>query len=166
MKRCFLFFLIITLNFVNAQINFSGDENDNLILIQNKKNNSSDITVISDCFSNNDFIESIKAIKKSEKSIVIIGTYEYTYYVDNYETYAGLISHDFIITIDNQNIEYKFMNFVHKKDNSNFNSLGRLSFNYNEKTNKIFTKKNYEEIISDLRINLVNHIRMISKNCS
>lgn len=165
MKKQFLFYILSITTSINAQINFSADEDKNLLLNHEVKVDSSNITEIANCISENDFLQSITSFKNNKDNIYINGTYEYTYYVNNSEKYAGIVSHNYLISIENNLITFKYFNFIHSKDDSIFNSIGKLPSEFNYKTKEVFTQENYEEILKDLKFNIVNHIRVLRKNC-
>ncbi|WP_130736715.1 hypothetical protein [Flavobacterium sp. J27] len=165
-KYLLLLSLLLIFNSISAQIKTGSDHTNNLeityeVIFDSSKNK----TEIADCISENDFLESMTNYITDRERIFLKGNYEYTYYINNTEILAGKISHDYLITVQNNKVYFRFFNFIHAEGNSKFNSIGILPFNFNNTVASVFTKDNYSEILYDLKFNVANQIRQLSKNC-
>ena len=98
-------------------------------------------------------------------SAFVKGEYSYSYYVDDYESPAGEVKFKFEYIIRDGQINYRLYDFEHEKSDSKFTSIGLLPKEWNEKVKSSFSKKQYAEIMTDLKLNVANAIRMINKYC-
>ncbi|NQY05688.1 MAG: hypothetical protein HRT68_05640 [Flavobacteriaceae bacterium] len=160
--------LIISVN-AFSQIIGSVDESGNLqfkgvIEVTNKSNFE-----LSECISSSAMIMGIESKTESDgealDSAFVKGEYSYSYYVDDYGSQAGEVKFKFEYIIRDGQINYRFYDFEHKKSESKFASIGLLPKEWNEKVKSSFSKKQYTEIMTDLKLNVANAIRMINKNC-
>lgn len=87
------------------------------------------------------------------------------YYVDNYESPAGQVKYKFQYLIKKGQLSYRFYDIEHEQSDSEFKSIGFLPAQWNETVGTIFTKKQYSEILVDLKMNVANAIRMVDKYC-
>lgn len=154
---------------IYCQIKKSSDESGKLQFTGNigakgKKNYD-----LSECISTSAMIEGVEfkteSIEKAVESSYVKGTYSFSYYVDDYGESAGEVKFKFEYLIANEEINYRLFDFKHEKSDSNFESIGILPYEWDEKVKASFTKKQYAEIMTDLKLNVVNAIRMINKNC-
>jgi len=85
----------------------------------------------------------------------VSGKWEYTYYVNDDESFAGIIEFKYQFTIYDGYIDYKYYNFIHSKDDSEFESIGKLPLEFNDAVSKVFTQTQYKEITEDLFLNQI-----------
>lgn len=165
---CGLMLFIISLN-VYSQIKSSFDEFGNLQFTGIMDTASESNFELSECISASALIFGIESKTESVEngidSSFVKGGYSYSYYVDDYESSAGEVKFKFEYIIKNGNISYRFWDFEHEKSGSEFESIGLLPRDWNEKIKETFTKKQYTEIKTDIRLNVSNAIRMITKYC-
>jgi len=167
--------IILSLNFILivnlfGQLDSSSDENGNLQFTGVIKTKNNDNFELSECISNSAMILGIESKTKSEKeakkSSYVKGNYAYAYYVDDYESEAGRVKFTYEYIVKNGQIHYRLFNFEHEQSKSKFESVGLLTEKWNKKIKSSFTKKQYAEIMTDLRANAANAIRMIKKYCA
>jgi hypothetical protein len=160
--------LIISAN-AFSQITGPLDESGNLqfngvIKVTDKSNFE-----LSECISSAAMIMGIESKTESASealdSAFVKGGYSYSYYVDNYESPAGEVKFKFEYIIRDGQINYRLYDFEHVKSDSKFASIGLLPKEWNEKVESSFSKKQYAEIMTDLKLNVANAIRMINKYC-
>lgn len=89
----------------------------------------------------------------------IRGQWQYTYYVNNSSDFAGLVEFKYEFKISDGTINYKYYDFKHFKDVSEFESIGILPYEINAKVLDVFNEKQYGEIISDIYLNQVLAIK-------
>lgn len=125
---------------------------------------------LADCIANSAMIMGVTSYTQSEsdatESAYVKGNYSYGYYVNNYETEAGNISFNYSYTIKDNVITYRFYDFKHDGSNTSFASIGAIPDKWNATIGKVFTQKQYAEIMKDLLTNSVNAIHMIKKHCA
>jgi hypothetical protein len=85
--------------------------------------------------------------------------------VNDYETEAGSISFKYSYQIKDNVISYRFYDFEHDGTETDFKSIGLMPEKWNTDIGKIYTEKQYIEIMKDLYANSANAIRMIKKYC-
>ena len=102
---------------------------------------------------------------EAHDSAFVRGAYAYFYYVDDYGSEAGEVKFKFEYIIIDGQIDYRFYAFEHEKIGSKFASIGLLPKEWNEQVKTSFSEKQYGEIMTDLRLNIANAIRMINKYC-
>jgi hypothetical protein len=160
--------LIISANAL-SQIVGSVDESGNLqfngvIKVTDKSNFE-----LSECISSSAMIMGIESKTESDEkaldSAFVKGEYSYSYYVDEYGSPAGEVKFKFEYIIRDGQINYRLYDFEHEKSDSKFASIGLLPKEWNEKIKSSFSKKQYAEIMTDLKLNVANAIRMINKYC-
>lgn len=98
----------------------------------------------------------------------IRGQWEYGYYVNNTSDFAGNVEFSYEIKISDGIIHYNYYNFMHRAGDSEFKSIGILPLEINDKVLKIFTEKQYKEIIGDLKFNhvvVVKRIMEVADKC-
>ncbi len=169
LKFIFLLFFLIYSVIAFAQITSSTNESVNLefkgIIEATGKSNYE----LSECIASSAMIIGVETQTESEKdaldSSFVKGEYSYSYYVDDYESYAGEVKFKFEYIIRNGQINYRIYDFEHEKSDSKFQSVGILPEKWNDKVKLSFTEKQYSEIMVDLRMNVANAIRMINKYC-
>ena len=152
-----------------SQIISSEDESGNLqfkgVIKVTKKSNYE----LSECISSSAMIMGVNSKTESNKealdSAFVKGENSYSYYVDDYGSPAGEVKYKFEYIIKNGQINYRLYDFEHKKSDSKFASIGLLPKEWNEKVKSSFSKKQYTEIMTDLKLNVANAIRMINKYC-
>lgn len=114
-------------------------------------------------------IQGVESQTESENEAVehafVKGRYAYSYYVNDYKDFVGEIKFKFEYIIINGQINYRFYDFEHDKLNSTFKSIGLLPKQWNENVKVSFTKKEYVDIVKDLKSNAANAIRIITKYC-
>lgn len=159
--------LIPTIN-INAQNNIE-QTNEELELIGSIKTNNRTNYEISDCIVNSTMIMGVTSFTKSKKeaseSSFVNGNYSYSYFVDDYSSQAGKISFNYSYLIKNGEINYRIYNFEHDGTDTEFASISHLTKSWNDEIGKIFTEKQYYEIMKDLLTNAANAIRMIKNYC-
>ncbi|WP_299888477.1 hypothetical protein [uncultured Lacinutrix sp.] len=165
--------LLILFTFsINAysQIISSNDKFGNLQFIGNINTENKSNYDLSECISTSAMIMGIESKTESKEAAIessfVKGEYSYSYYVNDYEASAGEVQFKFEYTIKKGAIAYKLYDFEHLKSDSEFESIGILPNEWNEKVKASFTKKQYAEIMTDLRLNVANAIRMINKYCT
>lgn len=173
MKKLKLFYLITLLIISSnciSQLTSTEDEYGNIqfkgiIEVPHKTNFQ-----VSECISSLMMVVGItfKTETKEEAgdSSIVKGEYSYTYYVDDHKSFAGEVKFKFEYITKKGAINYRIYDFVHEKSNSKFNSIGKLPKEWNEKVGQVFTKIQFNEIISDLILNAANSIRIINKYCA
>tara|TARA_R100000541_G_C1858166_1_gene78759 strand:+ start:114 stop:635 length:522 start_codon:yes stop_codon:yes gene_type:complete len=124
---------------------------------------------LSECIANSAMIMGIESktetIDSSKESSFVKGQYSYSYYVNDYEKQAGIVEFKFEYIVKNEKIHFKIYDFIHRRGDSEFDSLGLLPKKWNERIGKTFTEKQYDEIMADLVFNALNSLRMIKKYC-
>lgn len=137
---------------------------DGSLKIKNKTNFE-----ISECIANATFImgiESKTASKEDAKdSSFIKGNYQYTYFLDDYTTLAGVISYQFEYIIKNGTVVFKFYNFIHNRGDSEYLSVGIFPANYAGKVKKTFTKEQHGVLLNSIKENMTQALKSINKNC-
>ncbi|WP_157957256.1 hypothetical protein [Winogradskyella tangerina] len=93
----------------------------------------------------------------------IRGKWEYGYYVNNTTDLAGRVSFKYEFIISDGVINYRYYDFTHDKGSSEFNSIGKLPFEINDAVLKVFTNKQYREIMGDIRFNHVANIKRLKE---
>ncbi|WP_299276978.1 hypothetical protein [uncultured Psychroserpens sp.] len=109
------------------------------------------------CFLDNMIMVGVTETEISEddsKVSFVKGTWEFPYRVNKTDDYIGLIEFSFEFSIENGVFQYRYYNYVHNKDDSEYQSLGILPFTYNEEVAKVFNKINFSEILYDIEFNL------------
>ena len=147
---------------------FSSDENGNLIfkgsLVLN--DTTTPQKEILHCILNSPTLvgveESSDTQDESSTLEYIKGQWDYTYYVNNTTGYAGVIAFKYEYNISDGKVDYLYYDFIHVQDESEFESIGQLPFEVNEKILDVFTREQYAEIFRDLRTNQFAALRTIS----
>lgn len=85
--------------------------------------------------------------------------------VNDYKSEAGNISFKFSYKIKEGMIAYKFYDFKHDGEGTAFYSIGNIPEKWNHEVGKIFTEKQYSEIMTDVYLNSANAVRLIKKYC-
>ena len=93
----------------------------------------------------------------------IRGQWEYGYYVNNTTDFAGRVSFKYEFIISDGIINYRYYDFTHDKGSSEFDSIGKLPFEINDTVLKVFTNKQYQEIMGDVRFNHVANIKRLKE---
>lgn len=96
----------------------------------------------------------------------IVGTYAYTYAVDDIELWAGEVTFTFEFTFNENAIAYSFYNFDHKTGESKFKPVGVLPLNWNAKVGEVFTQARYNEIKGDIQTNMALIVKTITNECA
>ncbi len=121
-----------------------------------------------DCIVNSFVAMGLTEYSETENELepsFIKGNYSYSYYVDDYESEAGVINFKYLYEIKDGVLSYKFYQFDHDGSNTKFKSIGVLPEKWYEEIGKTFTEKQYIEIMKDIYANFVNTIRLIKKYC-
>lgn len=143
----------------------SSDEKGNLIAkgkieLENKTASKEEIL---DCILNSSMTIGIEETSKTVNNKLdfefIKGKWQYTYYVNNSSDFAGIVEFKYEFKIFNGNIDYRYYDFIHYKDDSEFKSIGQLPFEITESILNVFTKEQYNTIISDIYMNQVLAIK-------
>ena len=109
------------------------------------------------CFLDNMIMVGVTETKISEddsKPSFVRGTWEFPYRVNKTDDYIGLIEFSFEFSIENGVFHYRYYDYIHHKDNSEYQSLGKVPFRYNEDVAKVFNEINFREILYDIEFNL------------
>ncbi len=143
----------------------SSDDNGNLVFKGriNLDNALAPKKEILDCILNSIVTIGVEDSSLSSKSDshheYINGKWQYTYYVDDTSLFAGLIEFKYEFKIFDGYIDYTYYDFIHIKDDSEFESLGQLPLKINENILKVFTQEQYKEIVTDIYTNQVLAIK-------
>jgi hypothetical protein len=125
---------------------------------------------VANCIANSAMVMGVTAYTESEEDAIessfVEGNYSYSYFVDDYESQAGLISFNYSYQIKDGEINYRFYDFNHDGNDTDFKSIGIIPKLWNKEVGEIFTEKQYIEILTDLTVNTVNAIRMVTKYCA
>ncbi len=176
MKKLNYFLIAITILIISCSSTKTGNDqlkkNTNLInleIVGLLEADSKENFEISECIVNSAMILGVESYTDSEQnsrdSSFVNGNYAYSYFVDDYSSEAGEVKFKFSYQIKNGIINYKFYDFEHNGRNTKFKSIGILSKNWNENIGSTFTENQYSEIMTDIKLNVANSIRMISKYC-
>ncbi len=160
--------LIITLpNKAFCQGVFGEDLNGNLICTGEIEFKKLSHFEISQCLK--DQLLGIESNTNSQLEFVdssyVIGSWKYTYYVDDFDTFAGSLKFDYLIVAKKKSVRYYFHNFEHIQGSSKFESLGFIPLKWNEKVKFNFSNDQYSEILVGVRLNVLNWHRIIQNNC-
>lgn len=124
---------------------------------------------LANCIAHSAMIQGVSSYSESESasldSSFVEGSYYYSFYVNNYESEAGIVNFNYSYQIKDGRITYTFYDFQHDGNETEFKSIGALPEKWNDEVGKVFTKKQYAEIMKDLLANTNNTIRMIKKYC-
>lgn len=147
------------------KVELSADKNGNLIAqgkieLDNMNAPKKDIL---NCILNSPITIGVKENSKSSDNPndfeFIKGQWQYTYYVNNSSDFAGMVEFKYEFKISDGIIDYKYYDFTHSKDDSEFKSIGILPYEVNETVLKVFNEKQYQEIIGDIYLNQVLAIK-------
>lgn len=154
---------------IYSQTNSSNEETENLQFTGTINTEGKSNYELSDCISTSAMIQGIESKTESEEAAIdssfVKGAYAFSYYVDDYGASAGEVKFQFEYIIKEGVIAYQLYDFEHHQSESKFESVGILPTDWNEKVKASFTKKQYAEIMTDLKMNVANAIRMINKYC-
>jgi len=168
-KNCLFFLLLIVFFNLSSQVSSTAEKFKTLQFKGVIDAPGKDNFELSECIAGSAMLAGIISQTKSKEQAVdssfVKGEYTYTYYVDNYEKFAGFIKFKFEYIIKKGQIHYRFYDFEHEKSDSDFESIGLLPEKPNEKVRKVFTEKQYDTIMTDLKMNIAHSLRLIVKYC-
>jgi len=146
------------------KVTLSEDENGNLIsegIIILEKENANQNNILS-CILNSPVIIGVEESSNDpDKGFYLNGKWEYTSYVDGTSTIVGIVEFKYEYKISNGSIHYKYFDYIHRKEDSNFQSIGQLPKKFNKKISDVFDENQYNEMLFDIHLNLRNAV----KNC-
>ena len=168
-KTALLSILLIISVSTFGQVKSSADSSGNLQFIGILKVADKSNSELSECISSSAMIMGVDSKTESDNesldSAFVKGSYSYSYYVNNYEVPAGDVMYKFEYVIRDGQINYRLYDFEHEKSDSKFESIGLLPNDWNEKVKDSFSKKQYAEVMTDIKLNVANNIRLIKKYC-
>ncbi|MEM7186165.1 MAG: hypothetical protein AAF466_05860 [Bacteroidota bacterium] len=91
--------------------------------------------------------------------LYLAGNWSFNYYVGPDDDPAGAISFDYRYTVEEDVINFRFSNFVHEQDDSEFASVGRLPRKANKQVLSSFSEVQYQEILYDVLMEARRGIR-------
>lgn len=103
-------------------------------------------------------VESSSALEESSIEY-IRGEWEHNYYVNHSKDYAGSVSFRYEFRISEGVINYRYYDYAHSGDDSEFNSVGILPHEFDSSLAKVFTKDQFGEILNDIKLNLFFAVR-------
>jgi len=152
-----------------SQILSSSDDSGNLQFTGVTKVVDKSNFELSECIAHLALIVGIESktekLESSKDSSFVRGKYAYSYYVDHYESPAGEVKFKYEYIIKNGQVQYRFYDFEHEQASSKFKTIGLLPKTWNKKIQATFTKDQYGEIMTDIKLNIAHALRMIDKYC-
>ncbi|MGJ8666674.1 MAG: hypothetical protein ACSHW7_09930 [Patiriisocius sp.] len=100
---------------------------------------------------------------ENSKMCFVKGKWQYSYYINSGETSAGTVEFKYQFNISDGYIDYNYYDFIHTKDDSDFESIGFLPYKFNGKVSKVFTEKQFEEIVGEIFLNQLLAIKRTKK---
>jgi len=123
--------------------------------------NASNLNILS-CLEEYPLSFGVKKIHYADKNnpeSYVEGAWEYNYFVDSDDKHAGLVSFDYKYTVSDNKILFRYSNFKHSQEDTEFSSIGILPLLPNEKVLATFTTMQYEEILEEILFNMRTGIK-------
>lgn len=147
------------------KVKLSADVNGNLITVGRIELDNINATKkdIQKCILNSPITIGVKEysefLSNTSDFEFIKGQWQYSYYINNSSDFAGIVEFKYEFKISDGIIDYKYYDFNHFKDDSEYKSIGLLPYEINETVLEVFDKKQYKEIIGDIYLNQVLAIK-------
>ncbi|WP_460218683.1 hypothetical protein [Psychroserpens sp. MEBiC05023] len=109
-------------------------------------------------------IEETKLVSDYSSASYIKGQWQFPYRINDSNDYIGMISYNFEYKLYKGVLYYKYSNYFHDQEESNYKSIGLLPLHYTEAISKVFTKNAYYEMLYDTEINLKHAIKKLKQS--
>lgn len=154
-------------NFLNTVVMSSNSKGElqsvGTIKIASKKSDSE----VFQCITNSLTLFGVEDTHISDNNVspsYIKGSWQFPYRINDSEDYIGIISYDFEYTLLKGVLTYHYSNYVHDKDDSDYEAIGVLSLKYNDTIARVFSQNEFYEMLYDTELNLKLAIKRLKQS--